>query len=144
MSCVHLQYLIKTSAVLPLSSHDWVEGIVEPLHCQVHHLSQGVVLHTVVRAADRLRGGGTWSRKIFRNISKPAAWCTSPILLLTLVSKQIWTVLPSTVTEMFLSSLKSTQSSPNISLKRMWPNINCVCWHFIKQKAFQTHWFTDV
>lgn len=38
------------------------------------------------------------------------AWC------LTCVSKQMRMVFPSTVTEMFLSSLKSTLSSPNMSL----------------------------
>lgn len=101
-------------------SDDGVEGVIEPLHRQLHHLSQGVVLGAVVLTAHRLVRGEEASEKDPKIIQhKYTVMCLSLIdwKILTLVSKQMWTVFPSTVTEMFLPSLKSTNSSPNMSLK---------------------------
>lgn len=97
-------------------SDDRVQGVVEPLHSQLDHLSQGVVLRALLLAAHRLMGkrGSRWERndKHIALLLGATGW-----KLLTLVSKQMWAVLPSTVTETLLPPLKSTQSSPNMSLK---------------------------
>lgn len=45
-------------------SDDRVQGVVEPLHGQLDHLSQGVVLRALLLAAHRLMGrrGSRWER----------------------------------------------------------------------------------
>lgn len=111
-----LQVFLSVRLAFLLRSDDRVEGIVEPLHRQIHHLSEGVVLGAFVLVAHWLIGGGADGntqkerQKKEKNLHQPT------VFRLTRVSKQMWIVFPSTVTEMFFSSLKSTLSSPNMSL----------------------------
>lgn len=106
-----------------LLSDDRVEGVVEPLHSQIHHFSQGVVLCALILIGHRLIGRGGAEREWIKTNKKTIHHTRCSAVPLTLVSKHIWIIFPSTVTQMFLSSLKSTHSSPNMSLKTERPNI---------------------
>lgn len=46
-----LQVFLSVRLAFLLRSDDRVEGIVEPLHRQIHHLSEGVVLSAFVLVA---------------------------------------------------------------------------------------------
>ncbi|KAG7224220.1 hypothetical protein INR49_019955 [Caranx melampygus] len=52
---VTLELVLNVSSDLTLPSDDWVEGVIETLHGQLHHLSQGVVLCGLVLVAHRLK-----------------------------------------------------------------------------------------
>lgn len=129
MSFVGVHNFMNGPSVLPLGSDDGIESIVEPLHWYFHHLSQGVVLCAFVV----LVANGLISKKQERNsLNTRKKKGTSHRLLVqvvTLVSRLMWIVFPSTPTETFLSSVKSTHSSPNISLRA-------------DSEALQTHWLT--
>lgn len=99
-----------------LRSDDRVEGIVKPLHRQIHHFSEGIILYAFVLIADWLIGWEEQMETIIKKSEKHNSTTTYKSLRLTRVSKQMRIVFPSTVTEMFFSSLKSTLSSPNMSL----------------------------
>lgn len=59
--CVVAVKTVCRPCVLSLLSDDRVKGVVEPLHCQIHHFSQGVVLcaliligHRLIRGSERM------------------------------------------------------------------------------------------